>query len=85
MNEFTHYYGKHNRQSVCVIQTNVLQKNGKTLQIRINNELNDNLESLAKELNQNPSKVARDILEDFFLELKLKEQKEDVEDFLNRT
>lgn len=83
--EFTRYYGKHKRQNDCVIQTSVLQEKGKTLQIRIDSELNNVLESLAKELNQNPSKVARDILEDFFLTKKLLEQKEDVEDFLNRT
>ena len=84
MSENFHYYGKHKRQSSCVIQTTVLQRNGKTLQIRIDSELDKSLKSLAKELDQNPSKVARDILGDFFLTKKLKEQKEDVEDYLKR-
>lgn len=81
---FTHYYGKHKKQNDCVLHTTVIQEKGKTLQIRIDAELNKSLESLVKELNQNPSKVARDILEDFFLTKKLQDQKEDVEDFLNR-
>ena len=83
--KFTHYYGKHKRQNDCVIQTDRVQNKGKTLQIRIDNELNNALDSLSKELNQNPSKIARDVLEDFFLTKKLQDQKEDIDDFLKRT
>ena len=81
MSEFVRYKSKNNRQNSCVIQTSVLQNNGKTLQIRIDNELNNNLESLAKELNQSPSKVARDILEDSFLERNHNKWLEEVNEF----
>ena len=82
--EFTRYYGKHKRQNDCVIQTSVLQEKGKTLQIRIDAELNNYLITLANDLRQEASKVARDILLDFFLTLKQETQKADIEDFLNR-
>jgi len=45
-------------------------------------ELAKNIKELSKELNQSVSKVIKDILEDFFLEQTIKNQKEDVEDFL---
>lgn len=82
--EFTRYYGKHKHHNETVLQNSVIQK-GMTLQIRIDPELENYLKELAKESSQPPSKVARDILEDFFLERKLREQKEDVEHFLNNT
>ena len=82
--EFTRYYGKHKRQNDCVIQTSVLQEKGKTLQIRIDAELNNYLITLANDLRQEASKVARYILLDFFLTLKQETQKADIEDFLNR-
>lgn len=85
MSDFRRYKHKNNRQNNCVIQNSVLQEKGKTLQIRIDSELQFSLKSLAKELNQSPSKVARDILEDFFLTNKLQDQKEDISDFFSRT
>ena len=58
---------------------NVIQK-GKTLQLRIDNDLNSDIENLAKELNQTVSKVAKDILRDFFLEQEIKRLKYEISD-----
>lgn len=80
--EFTRYYGKYKYENRSVLQKFVIQK-GKTLQIRIDSDLLGKLKELADELGQSDSKVARDILEDFFLTQKLTRQKEDVEHFLN--
>ena len=76
--DFTHYYGKHRHKNNLVLPTNVLQS--KTLQVRMDTELYSNIESLAKELNQTVSKVTKDILEDFFLDQKLKQQKFELSD-----
>lgn len=45
----------------------------------MDNELYSNVENLAKELNQTVSKVTKDILEDFFLDQKLKQQQFELE------
>lgn len=79
--EFTHYYGKHKRKNNLVIPNIVLQS--KTLQVRMDSELYSNIKNLGKELNQNVSKVTKDILEDFFLERKLLQQKYEIEDIIN--
>lgn len=81
-NEFVHYYGKHRRRSNYVLQENVLHK-GKTFQFRADFELRKNIEDLSNDLNESESKVIKDILEDFFLEAKLKAQVEDVNHFIS--
>ncbi len=53
-----------------------------TKQIRLSKELDDKIKLLANELNQTYSQVFRDILEDFFLDQELIENKRDVEHFL---
>lgn len=80
--EFTHYYGKHRRRSNYVIHKDVIHK-GKTFQFRADAELKKYIESLSELLDQSESKIIKDILEDFFLEQRLREQKEDVEHFIN--
>lgn len=77
--DFYGYYGKHRHKKSLVLQNNVIHK-GKTLQLRLDYELLNNIEKLAKELNQNPSKVAKDILRDFFLDQKIKQQKFEISD-----
>ena len=76
-----HVYRTNRKRSNYVMTENVIHK-GKTFQLRADFELRKRIEDLAKELNQTDSKVIKDILEDFFLEQTLKEQKEDVEHFL---
>lgn len=76
--EFTHYYGKHKRETGLVIPTNVIQK-GKTFQFRANNELGTKIQNLAEELNQTDSKVIKDILNDFFLDRENIEWQKEVE------
>ncbi len=74
-------YQTNKRRSNYVMPQNVIHK-GKTFQIRVDYELRKYIETLAKENNESDSKAIKDILEDFFLEQTLKEQKEDVEHFL---
>lgn len=81
--EFTHYYGKHKRRNNYVLQKNTTHKS-KTFQFRADNELKNYIQNLSKELNQSDSKTIKDILEDSFLEQKLKNQKEEIKDFLER-
>lgn len=76
--DFYGYYGKHKGRNYLVMPTNVIQK-GKTFQIRADYELTKLIQDLAKELNQKDAKVIKDILEDFFLDQKLKQQKLDLE------
>lgn len=66
MYEFIKYSKKNRYKNNCVMQNNTLQK--EYLQIRIDKELMNDIDNLAKELDQTRSKVARDILIDFFLE-----------------
>jgi hypothetical protein len=66
---YTHYYGRHKRN---VLQNNVVQKSSnkqKTLQIRIDEELYNKIKHLSANLKQPESKVARDILINFFLDI----------------
>ena len=79
--EFTYYYGSHRKRSNYVLQRNVEHK-GESFHFRADFDLANNIKSLSKELDQTISKVIKDILRDFFLEQKLREQKEDVEHFL---
>ena len=58
---------------------NVIQK-GKTFQIRADYELTKLIQDLAKELGQKDAKVIKDILDDFFLDQKLKQQKFELSD-----
>ncbi len=83
--EFTHYYGHYRQRSNYVIHGNVIHK-GKTFQFRADGELTKYITDLQKELSSSDgqipseSKVIKDILEDFFLEQKLREQKFEVSD-----
>lgn len=61
------------KRSNYVLQNNVEQK-GESFHFRADFELANNIKNLSKELDQTYSKVIKDILEDFFLEQKLKEQ-----------
>ena len=82
--EFTHYYGHYRQRSNYVIHGNVIHK-GKTFQFRADGELRKNIENLSKELNrQADAKTIKDILEDFFLEQKLREQRFELSD-LNKS
>lgn len=76
--DFYGYCGKHKRKNSLVMPTNVIQK-GKTFQIRADYELTNLIQDLAKELSQKDAKVIKDILEDFFLDQKLKQQKLELE------
>jgi len=78
--DFTHYYGKHKRENVVARQIDGRQKNRVT--IRLDDELNNKVNNLAKELVQTESKVIRDILNNFFLDREIIENKKDVEHFL---
>ena len=82
--DFEGYYGRHKMRSNYVLQKNVEQK-GESFHFRTDFELAKNIKDLARELNQTHSKVIKDILEDFFLEQKLREQKEDIKHFLENT
>lgn len=79
MFDFSHYYGRHKQYKTNVLKKDVIRK-GKTLQIRINAELEKDLVELAKELGQNESKVARDILTDFFLEKHTRDWEKEVKE-----
>lgn len=78
MSENFIYYGKHKHKNNLVLPSNVIQS--KTLQVRMDTELYSNLENLARELNQTVSKVTKDILEDFFLDQKIKRQEFEISD-----
>jgi len=78
MENFYVYQTKRKRSNY-VLQKDVIQK-GKTFQIRADYELTKLIQDLAKELNQKDAKVIKDILEDFFLDQKLKRQKFEIED-----
>lgn len=68
MLDFYKYKKKNRTKNTSVIQTNVSHFKTKTMHIRVDKELENNLNELAAELQQDKSKVARDILTDFFLE-----------------
>jgi len=78
MSENFVYYGRFKKRSDYVLQKNVIQK-GKTFQVRADYELTKLIQDLAKELGQADSKVIKDILEDFFLDQKIKQQKFELE------
>ncbi len=67
------------KRSNYVLQNSVEQK-GESFHFRADFELTENINGLAKELNQTVSKIIKDILEDFFLEQKLREQKFEISD-----
>ena len=70
-----HIYATKKRRSNYVRQEDVRQKS-KKISFWCDGELNNHIENLAKELEQSVAKVIKDILEDFFLEQKLRDQKE---------
>jgi hypothetical protein len=78
MSENFRYYGKHRHKNHLAIRNDVIQS--KTLQVRLDAELYSDIGNLAKELNQTVSKVTKDILEDFFLDQKIKQQKFELSD-----
>ncbi len=80
MENFYVYQTKRTRSNY-VIYLDGLHK-GKKFQFRADAEQTRYIEELAKEFGQSDSKVIKDIIDDFFLERKLKAQKEDVEHFL---
>jgi hypothetical protein len=83
MENFYNYQTKTKRDNYT-LQKNVEQKGG-GFHFRADYELTKYIKELSKGLNHSVSKVIKDILEDFFLEQKLREQKEDVEHFLKNT
>jgi hypothetical protein len=80
MSENFIYYGKHKHKNYLVIRNDVTQN--KTLNVRMDAELYSEIENLAKELNQTVSKVTKDILEDFFLDQKIKCQEDEISDII---
>lgn len=70
------------KRSNYVIQSEVIYK-GKTFQFRADYELRENIENLAKGLDQSDAKVIKDILENFFLDQKLKRQQFELEGIEN--
>jgi hypothetical protein len=66
------FYIKRRRDNY-IRQSDVIHKS-KKISFWCEGETAKLIEGLAKELNQSDSKVIKDILEDFFLEAKLKEQ-----------
>ena len=76
--EFRGYYGKHKRRSNYVLHSSVEQK-GESFHFRADYELSKNIKDLSKELDHSVSKIIKDILEDFFLDQKLKQQKYELE------
>lgn len=81
--DYFYNFKRNKRRSNYVIQKDVIHK-GKTFQFRADAELTKNIQEMAKEFNETESKVIKDILTDFFLELNWNNQKEDVKDFLER-
>ena len=77
--EFIGYYGKHKRRSNYVLQKDVEQK-GEPFHFRADAELTKSIKDLSKELDHSVSKVIKDILDDFFLDRKLTQQKYELED-----
>ena len=77
--EFIGYYGKHKRRSNYVLQKDVEQK-GESFHFRADADLSKNIKDLSKELDHSISKVIKDILEDFFLDQKIKQQKFELSD-----
>ncbi|MBP9583508.1 MAG: hypothetical protein KBE38_15210 [Ignavibacterium sp.] len=70
------------KRSNYVIQSEVIYK-GKTFQFRADYELRENIENLAKGLDQSDAKVIKDILDNFFLDQKLKRQQFELEGIEN--
>jgi len=68
MYDFYQYKQKKRHSQTSVIQTDISHFKTKTIHIRVDKQLDKNLEDLAAELGQDKSKVARDILTDHFLE-----------------
>ena len=77
-------YQTKKRRSNYIIPSSVLHK-CKTFQFRADDEQTKYILDLSKELGQSESKIIKDIIDDFFLERKLKEQAEDVKHFLENT
>lgn len=75
MIDFYTRYNKKSHQNKTVARKNMRQKE---LHIRVDEELEKNLVDLARELSQDKSKVARDILIDHFLEQNHRDWKKDV-------
>jgi len=80
MSENFIYYGKHKHKNYLATRNDVTQS--KTLNVRMDAELYSEIENLAKELNQTVSKVTKDILEDFFLDQKIKCQEDEISDII---
>lgn len=68
-------YQTKKKRSNYIRQTDVRQKS-KKISFWCDPELHNHIECLEKELNHTTSKIIKDILEDFFLEKKLRDQKE---------
>ena len=83
MYDYYPHWKKKVTEKPTVRQIDVRQKNRIT--IRLDDELYSEVKSLAKELNQDESKVIRDILNDFFLDREIIENKKDVEHLLSNT
>ena len=78
MYDFYPYKNKNRRKNTSVIQTNVSHFKTKVLHIRIDAELERNLNEFASEHAEDKSKSARDILTDFFLERNYKAWQKEV-------
>lgn len=72
-----YYYGRFKNRNKKVAQSNVAQMN-KVIRFRASEELNNKLNNLAEELGQNISKVSRDIMENFFLDLEQTEWQKEI-------
>ena len=77
MQDFYVFKTKYKRDNY-VAQNKVAHK-VKTIHFRPDLELENDITGLAKELGQTKSKVIKDVLRDFFLDQKLKQQKLDLE------
>jgi len=76
--EDLYVYATKRARSNYVLHEKLIHKS-KTFQFRADFELSRYIENLSKELEQSDSKTIKDILEDFFLERKLKEHAEELE------
>jgi len=81
MSDFYLFKTKYKRDNY-VAQSKVAPKL-KSIHFRPDLELDSNIIGLAKELGQTKSKVIKDILRDFFLDQKLKQQKFELEGIEN--
>lgn len=82
MYDFYKYYGKHKHENKTVGQPNVRHSVKKS--VRFANENHSNIIMFSKEAGSDFSKTLNNILYDYFLDVELNKQRQDITDLFER-